>query len=387
MLLIQMIFWIAVFVVVWAMVGYPASLIILKKVLRLKTSPKRVDFEPTVTVMVVAHNEENVIEEKLNNLSEIDYPIDKIDILIASDCSTDKTNDLVREYIKNHNDRKISIYESIEHKGKTNAQNEAQKKVTSEILVMTDANSMFEKNAVREIVSSFTANDISYVTGRLQYVNDMEKKTAEMESIYWRMDLKCREVESDLQTITAGNGAIYACRNDEYIDFNPIECHDASMPLRYALDCKRAIYNKDAVAYEKAGEIDADEFKRKVRMNREILRSIFPDARLLNIFKYKWFSYFYFGHRTCRYLLWIGHFLAFICNLLLVNVNLFYSVTMCMQVLFYLIAIIKKQFNVKGKIFHIVYFYCMTVMAQWYGVFNIITGKAKPTWEKAESTR
>ena len=144
----------------------------------------------------------------------------------------------------------------------------------------------------------------------------------------------------------------------------------------------------DAIAYEKAGEINEDEFKRKVRMNRMILRGILPNIKILNIFSYHWFSYFYFGHRTCRYLLWIMHLIALAVNIpLAVSPNWFWRVIMIIQILFYIVAIIGCITKSGNRLVKIVTYYCMTVMAQWKGVFNIITGKSKPTWDKAESTR
>lgn len=369
------------------MVGYPIVLLLLEKLLKVDETFEIGVYEPTVTIMVAAHNEEKVIWDKLSNLLNVEYPTDKLEILVTSDYSTDNTNLLVRKFIKQNTNRKIKLYEVIEHKGKTNAQNEAQELVDSEILMMTDANAMLEKNAVKELVAAFTKSDINYVTGKLQYVNSSEKKTAEMESIYWRIDLKCREIESKIQTITAGNGAIYACRNKEYIDIKPIEGHDSSMPLMYALQKKRAVYNKNAIAYEKAGEVDSDEFKRKVRMNRGLIKGILPDVRILNIFKYKWFSFFYFGHRTCRDLLWLTHALAFMGNIILVTYDKLYLVLFVGQFMFYGIALLRKACIIKWKLAHIIYFYCMTIMAQWYGVFRIMMRKTKPVWDKAESTR
>lgn len=150
---------------------------------------------------------------------------------------------------------------------------------------------------------------------------------------------------------------------------------------------KRALYNPDAIAYEKAGEVIEDEFKRKVRMNRGILRDILPDVRIFNFLKYGWFSYFYFGHRTCRYLLWISHFIVLLSNALLLNEGYFYLVTFIGQIVFYLLAMIKWKTKINNKIFNIIYYYTITVIAQWVGVYNNLTGKVKPFWEKAESTR
>lgn len=386
-LLYKYLFYISGFIIVWAMVGYPISLKLIGSLYKNRKLEKNYSHQPKVTVMVVAHNEEKVILDKLHNILELDYPKDKIEFLIASDNSTDKTNEIVREFIKENQDRKMRIYEVKARKGKTNAQNEAQKTVQTEYLVMTDANSMMDKNSVKELMAAFTSEEIAYVSGRLMIVNQGSSDVSNAEASYWDSDMVMREIEGRMQTITAGNGALYACRTKDYYDFNPIQCHDSAMPPMYALQGKRAIANHDAIAYEKAGEVIEDEFGRKVRMNRIILKHILPDIRILNIFKYKWFSYFYFGHRTCRYLLWIAHFMVLISNALLVPASWFYLMTFIGQVLFYFMALIKVITKTNNKYVTLTYYYCVTIIAQWVGVYNILTGKAKPFWEKAESTR
>jgi len=374
-------------VIFWAMVGYSFSLKLIKALKKDVSNIKNYDLKPTVTVMVVAHNEEKVILDKLKNVINLNYPKDKIKYLVASDNSTDKTNEIVRTFIEENKEFCITLYEVKERKGKTNAQNEAQKLVDTEFLVMTDANSIMDKNSVLELMSSFTDENIAYVTGKLVYINDKDSSVSKTESTYWDKDLSIREIESEIQTITAGNGAIYACRNKEYFEFNPIQCHDSAMPIFYALKGKRAIANHDAIAYEKAGEVIEDEFSRKVRMNRILLKHIMPDFRILNIFKYKWFSYFYFGHRTCRYLLWISHFILLLTSAILSFHSILFLLFFLGQILFYMLAIIKHCTKINNKYINLVYYYCVTIVAQWFGVYNHITGKSKPFWEKAESTR
>lgn len=387
MLVLKVIYWVVLFIIFWAMIGYPLSLVLLNKIIQ-RDNKKDCTFLPTVTIMVVAHNEEKVIADKLQNLLETDYPADKLEFLIASDFSTDKTDAIVDKFIAEHPERNIRIHKSINHYGKTNAQNETQELCNTEILVMTDANAMFAPDAVKELVSSFSDPSIVYVSGKLKYMNTDDNSTANSEGFYWKLDLMCRNIESKIQTITAGNGAIYAVRNSEYEKIPPIECHDSSFPVIYALKKKRAIYNQDAIAYEKAGEVDKDEFKRKVRMNRIIFRSILPDIRILNIFSYHWFSYFYFGHRTCRYLLWLMHLLLLLINIpLAIWGSVFWLVLLIFQSIFYVVAILGWMTKCGNRLIKIVSYYCMTVAAQWKGVFNVITGKAKPVWEKAESTR
>ena len=375
------------FIIFWAMIGYPISLKKIDKYSKRPNIVKNYDYEPTVTIMIVAHNEEKVIFDKLVNVTQVNYPKSKLEILISSDNSKDKTNKIVREFINNNHEYNIRMYEVKERKGKTNAQNEAAATVKSNILIMTDANAMLDQNSIKELVSAFATDDIAYVTGRLKYTNADEEWTSESESSYWEFDLKMREVESKLHSVTAGNGALYACKIEDYYNFDPINSHDSSMPKHYVLLGKRAIYNKDAIAYERAGAIVEDEFGRKVRMSRSILSALFPDINLFNVFKYNWFSYCFFGHRYCRNNLWLAHVLVFLFNIPLAFTNLFFLISLVAQVLFYLIALIKHITKVENKIVNMIYYYSITIIAQIFGAYRQLTGKSKPFWEKAESTR
>lgn len=383
-IVLAIIFFVCAFCIVWPMVGYGISLKLICKIKKI-TPVKKTDEKPTVTVMIVAHNEQTVIKEKLENVIANDYPKEKIKYLVASDNSTDQTNALVEEFIANHKDISITLYSSKEHKGKTNAQNEAQKLVDTDILIMTDANSTFQKNSISELVSSFSSDDIAYVCGALIYTNT-GNPTANSESNYWDRELQTRLIESNIYTITAGNGAIYACRNRDYIEIPPIECHDSSMPYYYGMNNKRAIFNEKALAFEKAGESTEDEYKRKVRMNRVILMHVKKGLVAMNFFKHGWFSYFYFGHRTTRYLLWLNHLLVFVSSVGLAIIGgMFWKCIIFLQIIFYLFGLAGKYTD--NKIIHMIYYYCITVLAQWNGVINVITGKARPTWESVSSTR
>lgn len=377
----------SMFLIFWAMLGYPLSLIMIDKIGKPKENKLGQDDNLSVTVMVVAHNEEKVILEKLENIVQLEYPKDKISFLISSDNSTDRTNEIVREFIHEHQHFNIRLHEVEERKGKTNAQDSAQKLVKSDILVMTDANSIIEKSAIKQLVSSFCDEDVVYVCGKLVYSNVDVADSASSEDTYWNLDLRLRDIESRLQTITAGNGALYAVRNDAYKHVKLIHSHDSAMPLYYALEGKRALFNKNAVAYEKAGENIGDEYKRKVRMNRIILDWILPDFRILNIFKYKWFTYFYLGHRTARYLLFINHFLLFLTSFILAFQSPVFLLLLVGQVLFYGLALLELLFKTNNKFLKLAYYYCVTIVAQLHGAYNVVTGKAKPFWEKAESTR
>jgi len=386
-LTLEILFWASVLLIFYAVIGYPICLICLDKILKPRQLAKNLDYTPTVTLMIVAHNEEKVILKKLENSIDLDYPNDKFMILIASDCSSDKTNQIISDFIDNHRQFDIKLYSTKYHNGKTNAQNEAQKLVNTEIVVFTDANSMLKKDSIRELVSSFSSDDIAYVCGRLIYEN-ICNKISKSQSRYWNLDLRLRDIESRLQTITAGNGAIYACRNAEYVDFDPIESHDSSMPLYYALNRKRAIFNPDAIAYEKPSGNIKDEFHRKVRMSRIIIDKMMPTVAIFNVFKYRWFSFFYISHRTIRYCLWLFHILAcFLSGILGIIGYNSYLIMFLAQVTVYLILSIYGLAQCHIPIINILYYYFISIIAQIVGVWKVIIKRSSPTWEKAESTR
>lgn len=387
MVITAVLFLLGVLSIGWAMVGYPLLLRVLGKMMRKRINSKDFSHEPSVTLMIVAHNEAASIGGKLENAIALEYPPEKLTILITSDNSTDETNPIVRRFAGMHPDRKIRLYEAKERKGKTNAQNEAFAVVDTDILVMTDANAALETNAIRELVASFVSDDIAYVTGRLAYLNERKSGSTVAEAGYWSWEVRSREIEGRIQTITAGNGALYACRVKDYVFVDPMLSHDSAMPLAYALAGKRAICNHDAVAWEKAGETDADEFRRKVRMNRGILKAILPDIRVLNIFRYRWFTLFYLSHRTMRYLLWFWHIVLLVCSAVLAFWHWAFLVIFGAQVLCYLLALFEWRLNTGNRRLHRIFYYAMTLWAQCCGVWNILTGKAKPFWEKAESTR
>ncbi|MGO3017550.1 MAG: glycosyltransferase [Anaerococcus sp.] len=380
----NIIFWISAVAIFYAMIGYPLTLLILEKILKRKNI-KNYSISPKVSMIISAYNEEKVIEKKLENITKSDY--EKLEIIIANDCSDDRTVEIVEDFIKNHPDYDIKIVTAKNHYGKTNAQNEAVAEASGEILVFSDANSMFKTDAIKELVSFFTDDSIEYVCGSLIYAKDDDISSVVAENTYWDMELRMRKIESEISTIAAGNGAIYACRKKDYRHYNLISSHDYEMPLYAGLNKKRALYNPDAIALEKAGATTSDEFKRKIRMQRRILTNIFTNLKRLNVFKYGWFSFFHFNHKTLRFLQSFFHIVLYLSNIFLLASGFIYKLAFLFQNLFFLLALIGKLSKSKSKIFYFPRYYTMMMLAQIIGAYREGTGKSKATWEKAETTR
>lgn len=380
----KILFYLSGFALFYAMIGYPLVLLILEKFIK-RENDQDYTYKPFVSVIISAYNEEDVIEKKLENIIKTDYP--SYEVIIANDASNDRTVELCEKFIKENPDYDIKVNTVVNHLGKTNAQNEAVEAAKGELIVFSDANSMFKTNAISELVSYFTADDIEYVCGSLIYMEDVDVSSAVAENTYWNFELKLRKIESNIKTIVNGNGAIYAVRKKDYRHIDLVNSHDYELPLYAGLNHKKALYNPKAIAVEKAGQTTADEFKRKVRMQRRILTNIFTNLRRLNIFEYGWFSFFHFGHKTLRYMQAFFHIVLFIANLALLNEGMFYKLFFLGQVAFYTLAVIGQLSRSKNKVFYFPRYYCAMMLAQILGAYKELRGGSKATWEKAETTR
>ena len=383
----EFLFYLTGFLLIYPLILYPLSLILLDKVYGNIEVQKDLDFKPEIDFVITAYNEEKVIVDKLFNVINQDYPKKKMNIIVASDGSSDDTNQLVIDFSKNHPDYKIKLLCVDGRRGKTHAQNLAVADGTSEILVFSDANSMWNTDATSQLISRFVDEKIGYLSGKLQYINSSENSASSSESSYWNLDLKLRAIESKVCSTVGGNGAIYAVRRIGYVDLPDILSHDGFFPTKMVLQGLTAKFEPFAIASEKAGDTCKDEFKRKVRMQRGQPWKKYYDSAKFNVFKYGWFSYFYLGHKYLKYQLYLFHLILLFTNYMIYETSPIYGLMFICQCLFYVLAIMGWLTGSRSKILYVPYYYTMTIVAQAVSVYNTLTGKSKSIWEKAESTR
>lgn len=391
--LLLIIYFICIILIIYPFVIYPLSLKVISSFVK---DQKLIEVEneklPTVTLIITAYNEEKVIKRKLEEAIKYKYPLDKLDIIVVSDDSTDGTHEIVENFIKNLNE---DIYPNVKlliikgRRGKTIAQNEAVKEAKGEIVAFSDANSIWNDDALSLLTSNFNDSNLGYICGQLSYINTQSNMTSNAEGLYWNFDLEIRKLESKISSIVGGNGAIYAIRKSLYVELPAMLSHDGFMPTKMIIQGATAKYEPRAIAREKASENADDEFQRKVRMQRGQPWKKYIDIQKFNVFKYGWFSYFYFGHKYLKYLLYILHPLLYVSNLFLIKLNDFFYLSFVGQTIFYILAILgyKMREKKKIKLFYYPYHYCLTIVAQLYSVINTLNGKTKVTWEKSETTR
>jgi cellulose synthase/poly-beta-1,6-N-acetylglucosamine synthase-like glycosyltransferase len=238
----------------WTHALYPATVALAA---RVRTRPIARDdtYLPSVAVIVTAYNEEDAIERRLENLRALDYPLELIEIVVTSDASTDRTEELAEaagaRVIRNPRGGKVA------------AQDAAVRATEAEVVAFSDANATWAPDAVRKLVRNFADSRVAYVCGRLRLE---APDGANKEGVYWRYELVTRAGESRLGSVTAGNGAIYALRRSDYVEVDPRFGHDLSLPYLMVQHGRRAVYEPEALAFERPTPTNESEYRRKVRM-------------------------------------------------------------------------------------------------------------------------
>jgi cellulose synthase/poly-beta-1,6-N-acetylglucosamine synthase-like glycosyltransferase len=258
---VRTVFWLSAGALAWTHLGYPLAAAAFAR--RRPRPVRRAEVTPSVTVVVAAHNEEGVIGRRVENLLELDYPPDRLEVVVASDGSEDATAQEVQAVAAT--DTRVRVADRP-RAGKVAAQDAVVAEATSDIVAFSDANSLWAQDALRKLVRSFADPEVGYVCGRLE----LERPDGtSREPVYWRYELWIRDSESSLGGITGGNGAIYAVRRDDYRESDPRLGHDLGFPYLMAQRGRRAVYDPEAVAFEKTARDSEDELGRRARMQAQ----------------------------------------------------------------------------------------------------------------------
>lgn len=376
MVVVRALFWVAVCALVWTHVGYPLFAAVLA---RIRPRPVRKgEVEPTVSVIVVAHDEEEVIAQRLENLLALDYPSGRLEIVVASDASTDRTDALTEGVAAR--DPRVRLLRGPRG-GKVAAQNRAVRETTGEVIAFSDANGRWEPDALHKLVRNFADPDVAYVCGRLR----LERPSGtNREGVYWRFELWLRKNESAMGSITGGNGGIYAVRRSDYIENEPRIGHDLGLPYQLAQRGRRAVYDVDAVAWEKPSHDLEDEYRRKVRMLAQcwlhvLSGRMFRGGGALYVVQIV-------SHRLLRYGSGLLHLLLLGTSLALVGQGLVYAVALGAQVAWLVLALAGRlRLRVPGAA--LAYYYLLVTVATLAGLVRYLRLGVPVVWEKAEGTR
>ncbi|HET7507654.1 MAG TPA: glycosyltransferase [Solirubrobacterales bacterium] len=381
--LAAILFWLSAGAVVYTHLGYPLLLAVL---VRLRTQPRerRLDklevtgsspVTPTVSLIIPAYDEEEVIAEKVANALALDYPRERLQVIVASDGSTDATADRARA-------AGASLVLELPPGGKVAALNAAAEQAAGDVLAFSDANSVWARDALRRLVAPFADPGVGYVCGQVRF---LDPDGNNLEGAYWRYEMAVREAESALAGVTAGNGAIYAVRRDAFIPLPPSGSHDLSFPFRLAKRRLRSLYEPGARAEEKMVPTIEGEFARKRRMMVGLWDIVVGEGMLSPRGYPSLYAFEIVSHRLLRYLSPLLHLVAFVANLFLLGDGWIYDLAFVLQLAFVVAALLGRSLPIGP--FRIARYYLLTTASIALGLWDRLRHGAGGRWEKAEGTR
>ena len=366
MQVVEVVFWAALAALVWTHLGYPLAAAALSRLVSRRTRDDDVDPLPTVTIVVAAYNEEAVIARRLENLLELDYPADRLRIVVSSDASTDRTEAIALEFPR------VTVIPN-ERGGKVAAQDRAVRESDSEIVAFSDANATWAPDALRRLVRPFADPAVGYVCGQLQIVGGDGRNK---EGVYWRYEMGVRAAESKLGSVTGGNGSIYAVRRADYVEVDPRYGHDLSLPYRMVQNGRRAVYAADAHAFEVATPTNETEYRRKVRMFEHCWLIVLRGKMLRR--QPVGYALELVSHRHLRYASGLLHVVLLAASFALIGSGVVYDAVLAVQ----LGLLLAAAFGVG-----IARYYVLVTWATLVALWNYLRRGVPATWEAAEGTR
>ena len=319
MIAAEILFWVSLAALVWTHAAYPAFAALLARI-----APRRVrkgEIEPTVAVIVAAYNEEPVIGRRLENLLALDYPQEKLQLVVTSDASSDRTEEIAGGYPG------VQVIRN-ERGGKVAAQDRAVRETDSEIVAFSDANATWSEDALRKLVRAFADPDVGYVCGQLKI---LAADGSNKEGVYWRYEMVQRGAESTLGSVTGGNGSIYALRRADYVEVDPRFGHDLALPYLMVQRGRRAVYEPEALAWEKPTPSNETEYRRKVRMFEHCWLIVLRGKMLRRLGAR--YGLAILSHRLLRYASGLLHVVLLVTSIALVTHGWIYDVALAAQLL------------------------------------------------------
>lgn len=389
---LKIIFWLCLALVVYTYVGYGAVLYIILKVknifFRRETTPilpLDPQLLPDVTLMICAYNEADVIEEKMQNIRALNYPQDKLCVMWVTDGSNDNSNELLQAYPE------VKLVYSPERKGKAAAMQHGLQENKAEYVIFTDANTMLNADAIREIVRQFMKKNVSCVSGEKRVAaRHAGQATAEGEGVYWKYESMLKRWDSELYSAMGAAGELFAVRMSHYLPApSNALLDDFMMSMLILKDGHRIAYTSEAYATEYGSASTAEESKRKRRIAAGGLQSIWWLRSLMNPFAYPKVALQYVSHRVLRWSITpLALFALFPLNLLLLfaSGSLIYQLLFLLQLFFYLSALTGHILKVSGRRNKLLYIPCYFLFMNlnvFLGIGYLMSHKDSGTWEKA----
>jgi len=381
----SVLFWTSLALILYTYLFYFLIIVLASRITRKKTkNPDSISDWPEVTLVIAAYNEERFITEKINNSLSLDYPLDRLNVVVVTDGSTDNTPSLVKKFDT------VKLFHEPARKGKIHAVDRIMKHIQSPIVIFTDANTTLNDQVIKNIVRHYADESVGGVAGEKRVTSkDADNASGAGEGLYWKYESRLKKADSDLYTVVGAAGELFSIRTELYQSPPPDTIiEDFYLSMKIVAKGFRFVYEPDAYAMEGPSATTEDEWKRKVRISAGGLQAIARLASLLNPFKFGVVTFQYVSHRVLRWTVApIALIIVLLTNALLINASDFYFITFILQCAFYLVALIghllrNKKIPIKG--FFVPYYFTLMNLSVFSGLLRLLKGKQSVVWEKAE---
>lgn len=371
----ETVFWISIGFIVYTYFLYPIILTLIAAFFPKKTN-KQINIFPSIALLVSTYNEEKVIEEKVKNMLSLDYPKDKLNLYIISDGSIDRTNEILKQY----KGSRINIILETKRKGKTAIINNSVPIVSSELIIISDADAIMKKNSIKKLIGNFSDKNVGCVTGKIIIFRRKEMGVSGG-NLYDRYDNFLKERENRIHSNVFVSGSLIIFRKKLFHPCSPETTPDCTLPSIMIEKGYRTIYDPEAVAYTIGYIGPKAEFKRRVRITNRELRFLFSLSDYVSFLKHPIFTYHLFSRKLLR--LFIPFFL--IASLVasgFLSYKSAYFIIFILQSLFYICALLGFFLkNVKWNFIHIIFYFCSMNLAIFMGWIGFLIGKGYTIWE------
>jgi cellulose synthase/poly-beta-1,6-N-acetylglucosamine synthase-like glycosyltransferase len=375
--MLEVIFIAAIFLVVYAYGGYPLTVCALGWL--FPRPVRRAEITPKVSIIIAAHNEERDIAAKLENTLALDYPADRLEVIVASDCSSDRTEEIAREYAG----RGVRLYRQAEHHGKTVAQRRAAKMASGEILIFSDATTKNSPDALRKLVRAFADPEVGCVAGQLIYVDGDKTAVGHGCRSYWDYEKFIKSCESRMGSLVGVSGCLYAVRQSHFAHLTQDLIDDFVIATEVHLQGLRTVYEPEAVATESTNKRGRDEFRMRVRVIEQTLTALHRYRAVLNPWRHGLFAFQLLTHKALRYAVPLLLVLALVSNALLAGRGDIYPYALLAQAALYgaaMVGWIAARMKLHVGPLALPYYFVLANAASLVGMFKFLSGGGHVVW-------
>ncbi|MDX6528207.1 MAG: hypothetical protein QOH41_497 [Blastocatellia bacterium] len=358
--------------------GYPLLLAIVSA-LRPRTV-RRGEFEPTVSIIITAYNEERGLAAKLENTLALDYPRELLEIIVASDCSNDRTDEIAREFAQ----RGVRLYRQSQRLGKTAAQNAAVEQARGEIVLFSDATSLYQSDAVRAMMPSFADATVGCVAGRLEYVDGSGSRVGRGARSYWSYETFLKRHESRVGSLIGASGCLYSVRRSAYVPLYHEACSDFIIATKMVEQGLRAVYEPNAVCFEETNRQSDKELKMRVRIIAQTFTDLWRHRSLLNPVRSGFYGVQLLSHKVMRYLVPFFLMGLFASSAVLASGSFFFRLILAAQVACYAcpaFAWMLDRVGIQSRLLALPQYFLLANLASLIACYQFVRGERYASWE------